>query len=66
VIFDEHDEVQREIRKELGTELECPELLGVLENRFELDGTPGARSAVRVFRNAFRRFVVREERDSNP
>jgi ADP-ribose pyrophosphatase YjhB (NUDIX family) len=35
------DAVQREIREELGTELESPELLGVLENRFELDGDLG-------------------------
>ena len=35
------DAVQREIREELGTGLEFPKLLGVLENRFELDGDPG-------------------------
>jgi ADP-ribose pyrophosphatase YjhB (NUDIX family) len=35
------DAVQREIREELGSELESPRLLGVLENRFELDGVPG-------------------------
>ena len=41
--FDESaaDAVRREIREELGTELESPRLLGVLENRFELNGVPG-------------------------
>jgi 8-oxo-dGTP pyrophosphatase MutT (NUDIX family) len=33
--------VQREMREELGSELESPGLLGVMENRFELDGVPG-------------------------
>jgi 8-oxo-dGTP pyrophosphatase MutT (NUDIX family) len=35
------DAVQREFREELGSDLESLRLLGVLENRFELDGDPG-------------------------
>jgi len=35
------DAVRREFREEVGSELESLRLLGVLENRFELDGVPG-------------------------
>ena len=55
------DALRREIREELGLEIESPVQLGVLENRFEYRGQPG-HEVVFVFNASFVDLRVYTER----